>query len=206
MKFTGGCTTSLKEVKCDSGTADLDGDAKDAADVMAGCGAMAWLFLLASGIIALLIMRQCLGAGGDKRPFFMYGGLASVGLTWLFLTAGWGNFADSKGGYKDVSGVDPDFGASFAFTVIVWLCLFVYGFLWFLLYARANDAKPEGEEVPDPQAQADGQPEASAYAPSYTANNAGAAADGQEGQPTEAPAAPTGGDQPAAEPAAETRQ
>jgi len=189
LSCDGGLKTSLSEYKTKGGSGKLSGKFKDEGETMAGLGAMAWIFMLISGVLAFLIMQQLCGAGGNLRKYYLMGGLASVGLCWLFLTAGWGRFADTKGG----SSSGCDFGASFAFTVIIWLCLFPYAFFWFLLFARANDetsedgASGEGGQ----QAQPDGEPDQQAYAPSYTAHNAGQ--DGAAAAPaSEPPVAPAG--------------
>lgn len=185
LSCSGGLKTSLTEYKSDLGSGKLSGKSKDEGQTMAGLGAMAWLFMLASGILCVFVMQQICGAGGQLRKYYLIGGLVSVALCWLFLTAGWGRFADTKGG---ADGWSCDFGASFAFTVITWLCLFPYAFFWFLLFARANDeCGAEGTPAEGAaQAQPDGEPDQASYAPSYTAHNAGA-----EGAPaTQPPVAP----------------
>eukprot|EP00658_Telonema_sp_P-2_P000833 TRINITY_DN102_c0_g1_i2.p2 TRINITY_DN102_c0_g1~~TRINITY_DN102_c0_g1_i2.p2 ORF type:complete len:146 (+),score=40.66 TRINITY_DN102_c0_g1_i2:251-688(+) len=94
--------------------------------------------------------------------------MVCVGMAWLFLTAGWGHYSDKKGGLTG----SVDYGASFAFTVIMWLCLFPYAFFWFWLFNAGNDAES------DQQAQQEGTPSGENYAPdpavpTYTKENAG---------------------------------
>jgi hypothetical protein len=165
-----GYTTSLKEQKVGGHTSDLTGDAKTEADTMAGLGAMAFIFLFLDLVILVILL---LDKFSSYKNLMVIGGLVCTGLAWLFLTAGWGRFADSNGGASS----SVDFGASFAFTVITWLCLFPYAFFWFWLWNNSNDAES------DTQAQADGTPAAEQYAgsgaPSFTANNAGATSTAQ---------------------------
>merc|ERR1711934_52440 len=158
------CSTSLSESKCSGSTNKLSGKLKDEGETMAGLGAMAWIFMFVNLIILVILI---LGKLQSYQKIMLIAGMALVGLTWLFLTAGWGRFADSNGGGEG----SVDFGASFAFTVITWLCLFPYGFFWFLLFNRSNDA--DSDKANQPQAQVDGTPDQSAYndAPTYTVDS-----------------------------------
>jgi len=128
--------------------------------------------------------------GGDEsahkcRKWYLIAGLVSVALAWLFLTAGFGRYANEKGGAGDF---DPDFGASFAFTVIMWLVLFPYAFLWVMLFMRKNDTGAGA----DTQAEEDGKPDQNVYTPSYSVQNAGATATGAK-KPAAANAEDTAG-------------
>jgi len=157
------CNTSLQEADCNGGKVDLAGNTKDEGNTMAGLGAVAWIFLFINLVILVIML---LGKFASAKNPMLIAALGSTALAWIFLTAGWGRFADSKGGFKG----SVDFGASFAFVIIIWLCLFPYAFFWFLLFNSSNDA------ASDQQAQADGTPDANAYSdgstPSYTTNNA----------------------------------
>merc|ERR1711935_402695 len=165
---TASCDTSLSESKCSGfGTVDLTGDAKDEGRTMAGLGAMCFIFLFLDLIVLVILL---LGKFATHNKIFLIAGLACTGLAWLFLTAGWGRFADSKGGFDD----SPDYGASFGFTVIVWLYLFPYAFFWFWLFNAGNDAQSDSA-----QAAHDGEPNNDAYSgepASYTVNNGGTVA------------------------------
>eukprot|EP00657_Telonema_sp_P-1_P005577 TRINITY_DN2303_c0_g1_i1.p1 TRINITY_DN2303_c0_g1~~TRINITY_DN2303_c0_g1_i1.p1 ORF type:complete len:195 (+),score=63.47 TRINITY_DN2303_c0_g1_i1:154-738(+) len=132
---SGGVTTSLQEAKGSGQTVDLKGDAKDAAHAMAGLGAIAWICLFLDLIILVILLMNKFQS---YKNHMLIAGMALTGLAWLFLTAGWGHYSDSKGGAKEYGIKDPDYGASFAFTVIMWLCLFPYAFFWFWLWNSSN--------------------------------------------------------------------
>lgn len=175
------CDYSLSKFKCSGGfSGKLESKAKKEGETMAGLGATAFIFLFINLCILVVLL---LNKFATFQKQMLIAAMASTGLVWLFLTAGWGRYADSKGG-NDGS---VDFGASFAFTVIMWLCLFPYAFFWFWLFNAGND------ETSD-QAQADGTPDNNQYnaeagAPSYTsytANNAGATSTDKEEAPAPA--------------------
>jgi len=79
LSCDGGRKTSLSEYKTKGGSGKLSGKFKDEGETMAGLGAMAWIFMLISGVLAFLIMQQLCGAGGNLRKYYLMGGLASVG-------------------------------------------------------------------------------------------------------------------------------
>lgn len=140
---SGSCDFSLEEAKCDGGTSDLDGDFKKAADVMIGLGAMCWIFLFINLLINIVIQIE------KFTSFYRYmtiAGMVLCAVTWLFLTCGWGHYADKKGG---VPSGDVDYGASFVFVIFIWLALFPYTFFWVILWnslAEPDDNAPVPDE------------------------------------------------------------
>jgi hypothetical protein len=183
------CDLSLQKAKCNGFEFKLNDKSKKEGETMAGLGATAFIFLFINlCILVILLLNKFV----TFQKHMLIGGMAFTALAWLFLTAGWGRYADSKAGLDG----SVDYGASFAFTVIMWLCLFPYAFFWFWLFNAGNDEKSD-------QAQADGTPDQQQYhsetgAPSftsYTANNAGAttpevdekAPAGDESQPPQPP-------------------
>merc|ERR1711865_670481 len=135
------CDFSLEESKCDNGTTDLAGDAKKAADAMAGLGSMVVIFLFINLCINIYIAIV---------------GIVLAALSWLFLMSGWGHYADKKGGIASGS---ADYGASFAFVILVWLALFPYIFFWVVLWNQVAaptddcEGKGPGGVQEDPNAQ-----------------------------------------------------
>merc|ERR1712072_1555503 len=108
------CKTSLSEVDCDGfSSQDLKDGPKDEGETMAGLGAMAFIFLL-------------IQFNKIPQKILLIAGLASLGLSWLFLTAGWCRFVDSEGGCTGTYDYNCDYGASFAFIVLSWLCYFPF--------------------------------------------------------------------------------
>merc|ERR1711907_509258 len=104
---------------------------------MAGLGSMCVIFLFVNLVINIIMLTQKL------TQFYNYMAIAALVLcllTWIFLTAGWGHYADKKGG---ISPGSVDYGASFAFTIIVWLGLFPYSFFWFLLWNQVASEGPD---------------------------------------------------------------
>merc|ERR1712072_1116456 len=134
------CKTSLSEVDCDGfSSQDLKDGPKDEGETMAGLGAMAFIFLFINLIVLI---------------FLLIAGLASLGLSWLFLTAGWCRFVDSEGGCTGTYDYNCDYGASFAFIVLSWLCYFPFIFVWLLLANKLNSEEaPPADKVPDGPAQ-----------------------------------------------------
>jgi len=135
------CDFSLEEMKCDGGTTDLKGDAKSAADVMAGLGAMCWIFLFINVLINIVILVEKFTSFNKIMTLV---GLVLSCVTWLFLTCGWGHYADKKGG---VPSGDVDYGASFAFVILLWLALFPYIFFWLVLWISVAEPEANAPEV-----------------------------------------------------------
>lgn len=135
------CDFSLEEAKCDSGTSDLDGDFKSAADVMAGLGSMCWIFLFINLLINIVILVEKFTSFNKIMTLV---GLVLSCVTWLFLTCGWGHYADKKGG---VPSGDVDYGASFAFVILLWLALFPYIFFWLVLWISVAEPEANAPEV-----------------------------------------------------------
>merc|ERR1711865_283880 len=148
------CDFSLKEYTCSNNFdgADLTGDPKDVANVMAGLGAMCIIFLFIIMLVNVLILINKLT---NLWNILTIVALVLVLLTWIFLTAGWGHYAAKKGGSPSGND-DVDYGASFAFTIIVWLCLFPFAFFWVCLWNQvrnpsdADAPAAEQEEGPAP--------------------------------------------------------
>lgn len=141
------CDFSLEEMKCDGGTYDLDGDYKSAADVMIGLGAMSWIFIFINLLINIVVLVERFTSFNKIMTLV---GLVLSCVTWLFLTCGWGHYADKKGG---VPSGDVDYGASFVFVILLWLALFPYIFFWLVLWisvaepdANAPEADPKSSE------------------------------------------------------------
>jgi len=149
-----GCDYSLKDAECGSANFDLTGDAKTAADAMGGLGSMAILcWILNLTINCLIFFAPC----GMTKWFkiMTIAGLISCAVSWFFLTCAWGTYSDKKGG---VDG-SPDYGASFAFTILIWLALWPYAFFWVVLWNQVASNNDEHQ----PQVDNDGQPTSTAY-------------------------------------------
>jgi hypothetical protein len=160
------CDFSLQEAKCDTGTSDLTGDSKKAADVMIGMGSMCFIFLFINLCINVVIALEKFTR---FYPYMTLAGVALCVLTWIFMVAGWGHYADKKGG---TPGGSVDYGASFAFVVLIWLGLFPYTFFWLVLASmKIGDGPDPNAPQPDPNA---GEPNSSEYpsaGPVYTSDN-----------------------------------
>ena len=73
---------------------------------MAGLGAMCVIFLVVNLCINIVMI---IDKFRNLYKYFAIAALVLCFLTWLFLTAGWGHYADKKGG---VPSGDVDYGAS----------------------------------------------------------------------------------------------
>ena len=148
------CDFSLQTIKCDGSvslqyrgvtfnggsTVDLKDDRKQAADTMIALGSMCIIFLFVNLCINIVILV-------DKfSKYHNYMGIAAMVLclvAWIFLMAGWAHYADKKGGVPFGS---VSYGASFAFSIIIWLALFPYSFFWLVLWNQIDEPDSEAHQ------------------------------------------------------------
>lgn len=139
------CDFSLQTVTCDGsvnlqyrsvsvgGTLDLKDARKQAGDTMIALGSMCIIFLCVNLCINIVILV-------DKFSKYQnYMGIAAMVLclvSWIFLMSGWAHYADTFGSVS--------YGASFAFSIIIWLALFPYTFFWLVLWNQIDEPENEG--------------------------------------------------------------
>lgn len=121
------CNLGLTTISCNEGSTTLTGDMKSAGDVMAGCGAMAFI-----AMIALTVISACMSFGKDfgMAPKLCMAALGLCVWTFMFLTAGWVNYAVEDGGIEYWDDIGAEYGPSFGFTVVMWLLFLVYWSMW----------------------------------------------------------------------------
>jgi len=135
------CDFSLQEAKCGTSTFDLKGDTKDAADAMAGLGSVALLALVFNFVVNCIILsKKCV----RFYKIMVIGAMISCFVCWFFLTCGWGQYADKKGGTS--GGGSVSYGASFAFIILIWLALWPYAFFWVVLFKMVSRPEEDGHE------------------------------------------------------------